>query len=87
VSEYTFTVKVWDNFDPTRHVFIYGKRVDDFLSVNYNTLGILAVGACQTLSKQVTDLQEENKTLKEKLQNYDNKLNRLTKIVESLQTK
>jgi hypothetical protein len=53
-SETSFLVNAWDNFSPTSSVSLYGKQVDDFLSIDKQQIGILAAGACQTLSGQVT---------------------------------
>ncbi|MEO7310715.1 MAG: beta-propeller fold lactonase family protein [Chitinophagaceae bacterium] len=46
------------------NVFVYGKQVDDLLSVDYDAIGMLNVAATQELSKQVRELQKENALLK-----------------------
>jgi len=63
-SETSFVVEAWDNFSPTSSVSLYGKQVDDFLSIDKQQIGILAAQACQTLSGQVSTLQAENVELR-----------------------
>jgi sugar lactone lactonase YvrE len=58
-SDTTFIVSVWDNFSATSSVSLYGKYVDDFLSYDKAQIGILAAGACKTLSGQVSTLQSD----------------------------
>jgi hypothetical protein len=60
VSDTQFKVKKWDNFELNKTMLIYGKQIDDFLSIDKQQIGILAAGACQTLSGQVSTLQAEN---------------------------
>ena len=61
-SDTTFIVSSWDNFSATSSVTLYGKYVDDFLSYDKSQIGLLAAGACQTLSGQVSTLQSESLT-------------------------
>jgi hypothetical protein len=56
----TFTVKKWDDFELNKTMLIYGKEVNDFLGVDKQQIGVLAAGACQTLSGQVSSLKAEN---------------------------
>jgi hypothetical protein len=58
-SERTFIVSKWDNFSPTTSVSLYGIYEDDVLSYDKSQIGILAAGACQTLSGQVSTLQAD----------------------------
>ena len=62
-SDTTFVVSAWDNFSATSSVTLYGKYVDDFLSYDKSQIGVLAAGACQTLSGQVSTLQLESSEL------------------------
>jgi hypothetical protein len=41
-------------------MLIYGKEVNDFLTVDKQQIGILAAGACQTLSGQFSSLKAES---------------------------
>ena len=60
ISDTQFVVKVWDNFVEGDKVFIYGKEVDDFLSVDKPLIGLIAAGACKVLSGQVSTLQSDS---------------------------
>lgn len=46
------------------NVFVYGKYVDDFKSVDYDALSMLNISATQELYRQVQELQKENAALK-----------------------
>ena len=47
------------------NVFVYGREVDDFRTVDYDAISMLNVSATQELLKRITALEDENKTLKE----------------------
>jgi hypothetical protein len=44
-------------------LFVYGKYVDDFLSVDYDAIAMLNVSATQELARQVAELQQQNAAL------------------------
>ena len=46
-------------------VFVYGREVDDFRTVDYDAIFMLNVSATQELIKRISALEDENKTLKE----------------------
>ena len=48
-------------------VFVYGREVKDFRSVDYEALTTLNISATQALVKMVNDLQKENSEVKTKL--------------------
>jgi hypothetical protein len=56
-------------------IFVYGKHVNDLLTVDYDAISMLNVSATQELSKQIEQLKAENAKLQ----------NRLMKIEASLQ--
>ena len=58
ISDTKFVVKPWDNFQLGKDVLIYGKEVNDFLTLDKQQFGIIAAGACKILSEKVTALQE-----------------------------
>ena len=60
-DEHTFQVRVTEK---PENVFVYGKQVDDFLSVDYDAISMLNVSATQELYQIVLDLQKENSQLK-----------------------
>jgi len=64
ISDTQFTVAAWDKFELGKDLLIYGKEVDDFLTVDKQQIGILAAGACKVLSGQVSTLQQENVELR-----------------------
>jgi trimeric autotransporter adhesin len=45
-------------------IFVYGKRVDDFLSVSYESVSMLNVSATQELARRVSALEADNATLR-----------------------
>jgi hypothetical protein len=57
-SETMFTVASWPYYtiNPTKEVMVVGKRVDDFLSVDKDVLGLLALGGVKELLSKVTSL-------------------------------
>jgi len=67
VTPFSFIIEPLEMYSSEDTIFVYGKLVKDFLTIDYSKLGVLAVGAIQTLSKQVSALQEENKQLKEQI--------------------
>ena len=54
----SFTVEGWTN-NNTEKVFVYGKQVDDFRTVDYDRIFTLNVSATQELSRQVDDLKKQ----------------------------
>jgi hypothetical protein len=58
----TFTVNDWkagaDQF------FVYGKKVNDFRTVDFDQITAMAVGAIQELNKRTETLEKENATLR-----------------------
>ena len=75
VSGSTFTVAM-DAFEGDK-VFVYGKQVDDFRTVDYDAIAMLNVSATQELVRQLQAAQErietlenENQSITKKLDNY-----------------
>ena len=64
-SATTFTVDAWPRYatDPARTVMVVGKRVNDFLSVDKDVLGLLALGGVQELVSSFTSLTHRFSTL------------------------
>lgn len=50
--------------DRTENVFVYGREVDDFRTVDYEAISMLNVSATQELVKRINRLEEENALLK-----------------------
>ncbi|MFK7924406.1 MAG: tail fiber domain-containing protein [Bacteroidia bacterium] len=64
IDENTFVVKMESKPEA---VFVYGKWVDDFHTVDYDALSMLNISATQAIIKQVESLQTENAELKARL--------------------
>lgn len=62
VSPTSFSVE-WGNALPEQ-IFVYGKKVNDFHSVDYDRVFMLNVSATQELARQVEELKKENAALK-----------------------
>lgn len=62
-KENAFRVGSTDNRQLTT-VFVYGKQVDDFHTVDYEAISMLNVSATQQLAKEIALLKEENQAIK-----------------------
>ncbi len=60
----SFSVQSWE--EGTDNIFVYGKRVNDYRSINYNSIFCLGIGAIQELYKQLQLLKEELFVLRER---------------------
>ncbi len=65
-DEKTFSISDWQE-ENIADILVYGKQVDDFRTLNYNTIFTLGISAIQELSRQVQQLKAEMKGLQEKL--------------------
>jgi hypothetical protein len=65
VNNTTFTVQDWEHGD--EGIFVYGKRVDDFMVVDYNRIYTLNVSTTQELCREVDALKAENAELRDQL--------------------
>ncbi|TVL99781.1 MAG: hypothetical protein CV087_16725 [Candidatus Brocadia sp. WS118] len=94
VNGTTFKVKDWPE-ENTREVFVYGREVDDFRTLDYDQIFTLNVSATQALIKEVDvlknqlaaqqgineSLQNENKTLKDELRKINGRIESLAKMI------
>jgi hypothetical protein len=62
IDDKTFAVKNWT--ETTEKLFVFGKEVDDFRSVDYDAVAMLGVSATQQLHKEVQETKKENQLLK-----------------------
>jgi hypothetical protein len=76
----SFTVKDWQY--PTDKIFVFGREVNDFRSVDYEALSMLGISSIQELAKKVEQLEKENKDLK--LDNFQQK-NHFNKRLENIE--
>ena len=65
-------------------VFVYGREVNDFRTVDYEAISMLNVSATQELFKLVSGLQKANLELKSELKNYASLQSDVEKIKEML---
>jgi Chaperone of endosialidase len=61
VSGKSFTVKNWEY--ATDKIFVFGREVNDFRSVDYEALSMLGISAIQQLAKEIEDLKKTNSEL------------------------
>ena len=66
------------------NVFVYGKKVNDLLTVDYDALTTLNISATQQLNNEIEALKAVNKKLEERLLAIENLLNK-TQTINSLQ--
>ena len=67
-----FTVKDWNTaFTQPEKVFVYGKQVNDFRTVDYDKIHNLNVSATQELARRVAQLEAENAALRQKTGELD----------------
>jgi hypothetical protein len=62
----TFTVAHWA--DQTGELFVYGKKVNDFHSIDFDQITAMTVGALQELNRELVDLRDENTGLKKEIE-------------------
>ncbi|MBE7170239.1 MAG: tail fiber domain-containing protein [Williamsia sp.] len=63
LDDKTFEVHGWK--EKADKVFVYGKKVDDFRTVNYNAIFSLGISAIQELYKQIQQLKDDLSALKQ----------------------
>lgn len=78
VDDFTFEVESEINLSS---IFIYGKYVNDFLSVDYDAISMLNVSATQELYKKIMDLENENKALKTNTTNLEERMARIEAMI------
>ena len=83
-SNTSFVIAPWEAFELGRAILVYGKKVNDLMGVNNPLIGVLAAGACQTLSKKNESLQEQVETLQAQVASLQVQLNSLQSYVTSL---
>jgi len=67
IKDKTFTVELGENsFE--KEIFVYGKKIDDFLSVDYDALSMLNISATQELCKKIENQENEIEILKTQIE-------------------
>jgi hypothetical protein len=72
VDERTFAVKDWTA--PPGSLFVHGKKVDDFRTLDYQQIFSLGISGIQQLSIEVNELKAANAKLRKRLQLLETKL-------------
>jgi Chaperone of endosialidase/Head domain of trimeric autotransporter adhesin len=72
VSDKSFTVKNWDY--ATEKIFVFGRQVNDFRSVDYEALSMLGISAIQQLAKENELLKTKNEKIEARLESIENLL-------------
>jgi uncharacterized membrane-anchored protein len=73
--------------DEKGQVFVYGKQVSDFHTVDYEAISMLNVSATQELLKRIEALEQEKMKLTGDFESYKKEVNtRLSKIEQVLAT-
>jgi len=65
-SPQEFSIDNWQGSENKKELFIFGKEVDDFHTVDYDRIFTLNVSATQELARKVERLERENAALKER---------------------
>ena len=78
IDEQTFMVKNWTR--ATTSVFVYGKKVDDFRSVDFDRLTVLGISAIQQLCKEIEGIEQSVHSL-------ETRVEKLEKMVHAASTK
>ena len=70
--------------DLEEKVFVYGREVDDFHTVDYEAISMLNVSATQELAKQVELLKAENKALKSENTAFESRIETIEAALQNL---
>ncbi|MEL6926744.1 MAG: tail fiber domain-containing protein, partial [Bacteroidota bacterium] len=83
-DEQSFTVEASET-SIDQETFFYGKKVEDFHTVDYDRVFTLNVSATQELARKVATLEKENARLKSNATRTDELLDKLTSKIENLE--
>jgi Head domain of trimeric autotransporter adhesin/Chaperone of endosialidase len=84
VSGNSFTVKNWEY--ATDKIFVFGREVNDFRSVDYEALSMLGISAIQQLAKEVEELKKlriTNEELRMKNEKTEARLDAIENLLKS----
>ncbi|WP_394992169.1 tail fiber domain-containing protein [Emticicia sp.] len=85
VSGNSFTVRDWQY--PTDKIFVYGREVNDFRSVDYEAISMLGISAIQQLAKENEALKSKFTTENDLLKKQMADLNMRFEHLEAMMTK
>jgi len=69
--------------EDTDKLFVYGREVNDFRSVDYDAISMLNVSATQALDRKLELEHKENVALKEKVEGLEARLAALEKLIKT----
>jgi hypothetical protein len=69
------------NLNGEGKVFVFGREVTDFRTVDYEALSTLNISATQELLKMIRDLQTENKTVRTELTSINNEIEQIKQLL------
>ena len=84
ISDTEFVVKKWDDFNNKQKVFIYGKKVNDFMQVDKPKLGLLALAGVKELNTIVEKQQEMINKLTTTVTKQQEMINELSAKIDTL---
>jgi hypothetical protein len=84
VSDLSFTVKAWKEQLEPDQLYVYGKKVDDFRSVNYNAIFTMGISATQELARRQEQLQADKAELQAEVQAGKDRITQLEEEVAGL---
>ena len=71
-----FEISDWDG--PSDSLFIYGKRINDLRSVDFDQITAVSIGAVQELDKKVAELEKRNAALENENSKLNEKMNAIS---------
>ncbi len=84
ISPTEFVVTSETDIGESESIFIYGKQVNDLLSVDYDAISMLNVSATQELAKQTEQLRAENKVLQARVAALEKQVEGLEELKASV---
>ena len=85
-GDQSFTVSGWPGATEGQNVFIYGKKVKDFRTVDYDRIHTLNVSATQELARRVAQLEAENAALRQKNGQMEGQIQGLRSQVDKMES-
>jgi Chaperone of endosialidase/Head domain of trimeric autotransporter adhesin len=79
----SFTVKDWAH--ATDKIFVFGRQVNDFRSVDYEALSMLGISAIQELAKEIDKLRISNYELRENDKKREDKIQKTEARLEAIE--
>jgi hypothetical protein len=73
-DDYTFTINSEKNY---KNIFVWGKQVNDFRTIDYEAVSMLHLSATQELIKRLNYTENENQILKRRLEKLENLIKKI----------